>query len=237
MDTTKPIISMQSSIVSNIVNKMNPIQEIAKTFSEVLKPFTSQVIKNISKMTSYFSELSKTLENARKNPDSLLNWMEYSEKLSEYIWTIPYDITSEELKELTSIVNSEKEFDRYMLKYFDKERIEKLFNEIFSRVPYKHRTILKQIRNAFYQENYALANTGILSVINELCSQFLLDKGCPKRKDIFLPIVEIVDHTSDDNFEAIPLLVLNNNINSISNTLPCCKRSQRMGILIRKQQQ
>ena len=224
VETMKPIVSMQSELISNIVKQMNPMQEIAKKLSEVLKPITSQVIDSLPKMTSYFDELSKSLEKARENPDSLLNWIEYSEKLSEYIWTIPYDISSDELKSLTTIVNSEKEFDKYMLKYFDKAKLEKLFNELLFKIPYRHKTILKQIKNSFYQKDYALANTGILSVIDELCSQFLSDKGCLKRKDIMLPIVEIIDNTSDDNFEVIPILVLNDNINVIYETVDFNKK-------------
>lgn len=224
VETMKPIISMQNELISNIVKQMNPMQEIAKKLSEALKPITSQVIDSLPKMTSYFDELSKSWEKARENPDSLLNWIEYSEKLSEYIWTIPYDISSDELKSLTTIVNSEKEFDKYMLKYFDKVKLEKLFNELLFKIPYKHKTILKQIKNSFYQKDYALANTGILSVIDELCSQFLSDKGCLKRKDILLPIVEIIDNTSDDNFEVIPILVLNDNINVIYETVDFNKR-------------
>lgn len=224
VETMKPIVSMQSELISNIVKQMNPMQEIAKKLSEALKPITSQVIDSLPKMTSYFDELSKSLEKARENPDSLLNWIEYSEKLSEYIWTIPYDISSDELKSLTTIVNSEKEFDKYMLKYFDRAKLEKLFNELLFKIPYRHKTILKQIKNSFYQKDYALANTGILSVIDELCSQFLSDKGCLKRKDIMLPIVEIIDNTSDDNFEVIPILVLNDNINVIYETVDFNKR-------------
>lgn len=224
LEAMKPIISMQNELISSMVKQINPMQEIAKKLSEALKPITSQVIDSLPKMTSYFDELSKSLEKARENPDSLINWIEYSEKLSEYIWTIPYDISSDELKSLTSIVNSEKEFDKYMLKYFDKAKLEKLFDELLSRIPYRHKTILKQIRNSFYQKDYALANTGILSVIDELCSQFLLDKGCLKRKDIFLPIVEIIDNTSDDNFEVIPILVLNDNINIIYESVDFNKR-------------
>lgn len=224
VQTIKPIISMQTEMISNIVKQMNPMQEIAKKLSEALKPITSQVIDSLPKMTSYFSELSNSLEKAKENPDSLLNWIEYSEKLSEYIWTIPYDISSEELKSLTSVVNSEKEFDKYMLRYFDKTKLEKMFDELLSRIPYKHKTIFKQIRNSFYQKDYALANTGILSVIDELCSQFLLDKGCLKRKDILLPIVEMINNTSDDNFEVIPILVLNDNINTIYESVDFNKR-------------
>ena len=72
--------------------------------------------------------------------------------------------------------------------------------------------------------NRETKDTGILSVIDELCSQFLSDKGCLKRKDIMLPIVEIIDNTSDDNFEVIPILVLNDNINVIYETVDFNKR-------------
>lgn len=83
VETMKPIISMQNELISNIVKQTNPMQEIAKKLSEALKPITSQVIDSLPKMTSYFDELSKSLEKAKENPDSLLNWIEYSEKLSE----------------------------------------------------------------------------------------------------------------------------------------------------------
>lgn len=39
-----------------------------------------------------------------------------------------------------------------------------------------------------------------------------------------LPIVEIIDNTSDDNFEVIPILVLNDNINVIYETVDFNKR-------------
>lgn len=224
LDVMKPIVLKQNEIVLNIVKQMDPMQEIVEKISKMLKPVTAQIMDNLPKMSSYFDELSKVLEKASENPDSLLNWMEYSEKLSEYIWTIPYDISSDELKELFSIVNSEKEFDKYMLKYFDKIKVEKLFEEILSKIARKHRTIFKQIKFSFDLKNYALINTGLLSVIDELCSQFLLNKGCSKRKDILLPIVEIIDDTSEDKFEVIPILVLNDNINVIYETIDFNKK-------------
>ena len=221
----KPIAYMPTiSIGKSIVETLNPIQEISKKLSETFKPIATELVASLPKMTSYFEELSEILEKARDNPDSLLNWIQYSKKLSEYIWTIPYDMSSEELKFLTKTVNSEEEFDKYMLKYFDKKKMESLFDNILSRLNRKHKVIGRQIKSAYLSRNYALVNVALLSVIDELCSQFLLDKGCIKRKDILLPIIEEIENTSDDIFEAIPVLVLNDNINVIYETIDFNKR-------------
>lgn len=135
-------------------------------------------------------------------------------KIREYIWTIPYDISSEEFNELFMQVGSEKEFDKYMLKYFDRRKINKLCNEISLRVSRKHRMMFKQIKASFDSKNYALANVGMLSIIDELCSKFLYNKGKSRRIDIFLPLIEEVDNSSDI-FEVIPIMILNENINII----------------------
>ena len=118
--------------ISNIIEELNPIKQIANNLAEAFKPIVTEIVNSLPKMSSYFQELYEILEKARENPDGLANWVEYSRKLSDYMWTIPYDISSEELKILTQTVNSEEEFDKYMLKYFNKEKIEKLFEEKIS---------------------------------------------------------------------------------------------------------
>ena len=212
------------SKISNMIEELSPIKQIANNLAEAFKPIVTEIVNSLPKMSSYFQELYELLEKARENPDSLANWVEYSRKLSDYMWTIPYDISSDELKILTQTVNSEEEFDKYMLKYFNKEKIEKLFEYILIRLNRKHKTIAKQIKNAYFLKDYALANVALLSIIDELCSQFLMDKGCLKRQDILLPIIETIDNSSEDMFEVIPILVLNNNINVIYENINFNKR-------------
>lgn len=118
------------------------------------------------------------------------------------------------MNELFTQVDSEKDFDKYMLKYFDRRKIDKLCNEISLRVSRKHRMMFKQIKASFDSKNYALANVGMLSIIDELCSKFLYNKGKSRRIDIFLPLIEEVDNSSDV-FEVIPIMILNENINII----------------------
>lgn len=223
IEKIKPIVAYQLDIMNNtmktIIEQVNPMQKIIESISETLKPALLQITDSLPKMSDYFEELSKSMERARENPNSMLNWMDYSEKLCKYIWTIPYDISSEELKKLTSSVNSEKEFDKYMIKYFNKLKMDNLFDDILKRLNRKHKVMVHQIRNAYDCKSYSLANVGILSIIDELCFQFLLDKGCVKRKDILLPIIDEIDNISDDVFEVIPILILNNNLNIIYETI------------------
>lgn len=207
----EPLITVQKQLTENFVQ----IQETVKKIAESMAAFSSsELINNLSKTTKYFSELSEAYVKAKKNPDSFLNWLNYSKKIREYIWTIPYDISSEELNELFMQVDSEKEFDKYMLKYFDRRKTEKICNEISIRVSRKHRMMFKQIKASFDSKNYALANVGMLSIIDELCSKFLYNKGKSRRINIFLPLIEEVDNSSDV-FEVIPIMILNENINII----------------------
>lgn len=207
----EPLMTAQKHLTENFVQ----IQGTVKKITESMAAFSSsELIKNLSKTAEYFSELLEAYEKAKKNPDSFLNWLNYSKKIREYIWTIPYDISSEELNELFVQVDSEKEFDKYMLKYFNRRKIDKLCNEISIRISRKHRMMFKQIKASFDSKNYALANVGMLSIIDELCSKFLYNKGKSRRIDIFLPLIEEVDNSSDV-FEVIPIMILNENINII----------------------
>lgn len=87
-----------NNTMKTIIEQVNPMQKIIESISETLKPALLQITDSLPKMSDYFEELSKSMERARENPNSTLNWMDYSEKLCKYIWTIPYDISSEELK-------------------------------------------------------------------------------------------------------------------------------------------
>lgn len=214
-DVLESFVETNKQFTQKISQQINPLQETIGKISNSLSTLITPEFKvNLSKTASYFTELAETFAKAKNNPNSLLNWMNYSEKISEYIWTIPYDITSEELQELFTVVNSEKEFDKYMVKYFNKNKIIKLCGEITSRLNRKHKTMFKQIINAFDSKNYALANVGMLSIIDELCSHFLYNKGKSTRVDMFIPLIEEIDN-SYNIFEVIPIMILNDNIKVI----------------------
>lgn len=216
----KPLKDISESIQAMV----KPFIEVSEKIGEIVKPLVDAFTNLNFEVSPYFLEISETFKKASENPDSFLNWYEYYKKLGEYFWTFPFEMKSEELKYILQNVNSEKEFDKYMLKYFSKEKIINLERYILKNIPRKHQTMFKQIINSFHNKNYAIANLGITAIIDDLCTYFLEDKGCNSREDLFLPIIEKVEESTADVFEVIPLLIINANINVLYESIDFRKR-------------
>lgn len=227
-------ISFLSTYMQKYEKMPKSIQEIMIMFAEITKPLVDSIIKLNNKTKSYLCEDDEDeddddededeLRKAKANPDSLENWCEYSKKLEMYYWTFPFEMKNEELKDILPNVNSEKEFDRFMLKYFSKDKILRLEKAISETLPCKHKGMFKQIMNSFYTKSYAIANLGITAILDDLCTYFLEDKGRCSRKNLFLPIIEKVEKTTIDIFEVIPLLIINANINVLYENIDFGKR-------------
>lgn len=65
-------------------------QELIKKLYETIRPLIDITTSQLSKYTQYFKEIAEAIEKAKKSPDSLINWYQYSKKLSKYLWTISY---------------------------------------------------------------------------------------------------------------------------------------------------
>ena len=216
INSLQPIIKQMVSN-TNYIQEMviNPMQIFMEKLMESIRPLVDIITSQIPKYTPYFKELAEAIDKAKKNPNSLINWYHYSKKLSEYLWTIPFDINSKKLKEIFEQINSEEEFDSYMKKYFTKTKINELFISIENILPKKHKTMFKQIKKAFFDKSYSLTIVGIMSIIDELCSYFLIDKGCNGRQNLFEPIIEDLDSRGADNFCILNLMILSENLNVI----------------------
>lgn len=216
INSLQPLIKQMVSN-TNYIQEMviNPMQLFMEKLMESIRPLVDIITSQIPKYTPYFKELAEAIDKAQKNPDSLINWYNYSKKLSEYLWTIPFDIDSKNLKAIFEQINSEEEFDSYMKKYFTTTKINELFISIENNLPKKHQTMFKQVKKAFLDKSYSLAIVGIMSIIDELCSYFLIDKGCNGRQNLFEPIIEDLDSRGADNFCILDLMILSENLNVI----------------------
>ena len=165
--------------------KLGEIAETQVKFNELL-------IENIFKNTFLISNgISKMIQESKKDPNSFFNWNDYCYILSEYLWILPYNMSIENLKDLLENINSEKELDRKLLKYFDNKKVEELCFDISNMLSNNmQRSLFKQIINAYKNKNYALANIGIVSIIDDSLSYFIYDKGCTSRINVFQPIIE-----------------------------------------------
>ena len=193
MEQTKPLtdaLNAYKASLPNFNDYLNPMYEAAKQFSEVI---------------------SKQLDN----PDSALSYYQYFESLSNFFWVMPYKITSKQIKDLIKGKRTEEEFDSFMLEYFNDSILENLFKDIAKRLPEKQNILLAQCINSFKNQDYALCSLGLYSVIEDVTSFYLKDKGCVTRKGLFNPIVEVMmekDSLGDMDAMDFILLMMDKNI-------------------------
>lgn len=203
------------SLTKVIANQNSTIMKAMKMISEVHKELVDITMRKINS-SSFFNELDKCIEETKNNPDSLANWYNYYTKLSEYFWIYPYDMKTEQLHHILETVSSEREFDKYMSHYFSKKKIKELLKIIKNEIPRRHRKMITQIEKAYDMKLYALANNSLINIIDDLLSFYLGNKGCPKRKGVFEPIVEKIKKDRIDIDDSILITFM---INSFINKL------------------
>lgn len=188
----------------------NIVRQVKKVFEQY------DFSKMCENMLVPMQQFAQKIEETKNDPDSVLNYMSYVKNLSNYFWAMPYNINTTELKLIFENVNTEREFDEYMKKYFTTIKLQQLFNDITSKISRKRVTIFKQIEQAFYNRQYSLINNAIISIIDDELSYYNNDKKETKRKDILFPIIKEFKNksVSECNFlDLFYLEMLNNNIN------------------------
>lgn len=228
---TKQVNNSIASLRQTITKAVKPmiddtmvasVRETISTFASMAQEMVASVVQAATSVYTQsikeaFADIGKIIAEARENPNSYFNFHEYQKKLDIFHWAWPYGITAEELKVLLEEANDEKEFDKLLVAFFSKERMNNMLNDICILLPRKHKGIFKQIKEAYKNRYYALINNAIISIIDNLLSDMLKNKGCVARKGILEPIVDFYGNNYalyevDFIFE---LQMLSNNLNLI----------------------
>ncbi len=200
--------------------------EMVEKFKKNVLPSIMSFAKMVTEITSsYFMEsfvesfrnFAYLIEQANENPNSIINHYIYLDKLDSFYWAWPYEVKADELKMLIEKVEDEKSFDKIMISFFSKERIDNMMEDIYSSLPRKHKILFRQIRDAVVNKQYALANNGIISIIDNLPIKLLKNPGNPHRKGILEPIIEfyVKEYEAWCFGFAFELKILSNNLNRL----------------------
>lgn len=216
----KKLAEITRPIVDNFNKTIKPFQEIAKSIREsmILSTKSLQPLIDINKKLAVSMQpFIDDMERARTNPDSYISWFDYYKVLSKCYWVYPYGVTTEELKELTANGISEEQFDEYMCKHFSDDLINKIKGETIALLANKHKDIYEQSVNALLCGSYALCNLGFISIIDDLTSFYLFNKGFPGRYGIFEPIVDDFNEIDLNEFTTkhYILMMVNENIKNL----------------------
>ena len=210
--TKQQLALYDSNIIQQMTNSMsNVISQIAEVQKQFMNTISETIARNVSPA---LKALAFSLDEAKNNPDSLLSWMNYYNRMSEFFWIMPYKITTEELHEILQNVATEKEFDQYINKYFNKAKVELLIKDISIMLPNNNqRKIFDQIVTAYKSKSYALASIGITTMIDNCLSYYLIDKGCTSRLKLFEPIIKDLDLKRENSDFSFIVMMVNSNIN------------------------
>lgn len=218
MEAIKPLYSYQFDKITEQVKAItespiiSQIQIVADNLRNVTKAFTDALINN-----NALVGIQDTLREVKNNPNSIFNWMHYYDALTEYYWITPYKMPIPQLKELLETITSEKDFDAYCRKYFTKDLVNELFDDIYSRISKKKdKVYFNEIREAYNHRLYAIANTGLVCMIDNQLSKYMIDKKNLTRTNLFKFIAFDIESKIGMNNEIVfKTLMMNSNINRL----------------------
>jgi len=206
------IETLKGTMTKTILQTMNLFSAINLKLDTVVQSVLNVTIH----LTKYMEPLAEAIK-ALNSPDSWFSYENYKNALNGYHWTLPYNMSTEDLKILLSTVESEAEFDRYMVRHFSNEKIKSVFEYILEYIPKKHKTLVKQIQQGYDNKQYALINLGMMSIIDDLIARLLVNKGKNTNSGIMKPVVDYLGKLPILYFDSIffSVLMLSNNIDFI----------------------
>ncbi len=208
--------------INNINMKLGEmIKDLVKTqkfieTNKIILEKISRVICEAVDYTKYMEPFAKAME-ALTHPDSIFSYVQYEKELDRYHWGFPHGMEPEELKDLLTKVECEKEFDQYMVKYFTIERVEATFQYIYEKIPRKHIALVKQIQKGYGTKQYALINLALVAIIDDLISGLLQNKDQNTNAGIMRPVIDYLGHLPIRVFgiTCFEIMMLSNSIDFI----------------------
>ena len=149
-------VTSQFSTINADLNYLisNPLIGIMTQISETHRSLINGLLGSTIVANPLFGSLTKVIDGIREDPNSIDNWYHYYDKMSEFFWVIPYKMEAKELHRILSITMTEKDFDNYIIKYFNKDIVDTLIIDIKSMLKRKEDIMLfKQIITAYNNKN------------------------------------------------------------------------------------
>lgn len=224
-----PYEALGESIRESIIKTQLNIDTIAQTLQSTCEAILNtanvlvnaaykikQILTNIIP-TDYFQDIITAWQEILNNPNSVINYTNYENKLDNFHWAWPFQFDASAIKELTETVNDEKDFDKYMVKYFSAGKDNELIAATENKLPKSQKLLFRQVATAYNNHDYAIANNALMSILDNLLSKYLENKGQTKRNGIFKPLVVLYSDISTSclTVEAFQLMMLSHNIDFI----------------------
>lgn len=174
---TKSIIPVLTN--EKNLNQMNSLSKALNSITPAIKSISNAYIQNyqaimnsisISDLVSDYINRYQTIINAvlkkiQKIPISKLNTID-TIMLNKYYWVIPFEYEYGKVNKLSKY-KTRKNFETFILKYFNDNRVKRLFSKIKKQFQEKDKKVLlKQIECSFYKGDYAICITSLMTLFD-----------------------------------------------------------------------
>lgn len=167
-------------------NLTNTMQHLIDVLNE------NNIIKSLSDSLVSISNIFKNLDfgsiSRLSGLDSLM--------LDKYYWVIPFEYDYDKLQRLSKY-KTRVEFEKYMIKYFNDNRIKRMFGKIKRQCKEKDKKVLlRQVENAFFSGDYAIGVTSLITMLDGLTLQ-LLEPNSDKQHLSYKAINDMLEYIND----------------------------------------
>lgn len=158
------------------MNKLNIFANINTAYN--LENSVKSIIDALD-INSVFKNVSSSLNSIRKIFETIdfknlprLSGLD-SKILDQFYWVIPFEYEYNNIQKLSKYA-TQKEFEEYILKYFNVNRTKRLFSKIKKQCKSKDKKeLVKQVENAYFREDYAICITSLITMLDGLTLQLL----------------------------------------------------------------
>lgn len=204
-------ITKQTSILKSIsfspmiteLNKMT-LNYTNLGISKVVAGLNDNINKIVQSLdfSSIISGLNDSLNSVRK----ILSGIDFSslsklsgldsEMLKKYYWVIPFEYKYEKVRDLSKY-KTRVEFEKYMLKYFNDNRIKRMFTKIKRKcISNDKKELMKQIERAFFNGDYAICITSLITMLDGLTLQ-LIEPNSARQHLSYRAINDMLEYIND----------------------------------------
>ena len=184
---TKTVYDYDNLGISKVVSGLND------NISEIIKSL------DISNVISTLNESLNPIRNILAGIDfssiSKLSGLD-SELLKKYYWVIPFEYKYENVRRLSKYKNR-MEFEKYMLRYFNDNRVKRMFNKIKKNCVNKDKKeLIKQVDHSYFAGDYAICITSLITMLDGLTLQ-LIDPNSARQHLSYKAINDMLEYINE----------------------------------------
>lgn len=198
--TAKMITDYQRTIMPDIIkNSIETTSKLSETLKTIVDSYDFGSLINIavsSKLQTIMHGLSKTITSTHLGD---LSGYE-TEYLNKRFWVIPYEYEYKNLNSLTKLTKND--FEKKMIKYFTKSKINRLFSECIKKeVNTDKKQLLRQVKQNYFLGNYSICLASLITYVDSLTLQ-LVDDNSTKQHTSYKVVDSLHDYyLSHDTYQ------------------------------------